>query len=145
MNKEVKSVYRGSRIALGLVWIYEGLVPKLLWAGDLPVQTALVERSGLYLYSPVATLIALGLGQSALGLALLIGWHARAMALLATIWMSVLIVLVGANKPDLWIGPFGAFAKDLCLIACALTIWRLHPLATAPSRPVHLLPTGANF
>lgn len=145
MNAAVKSVYWWSRIALGLVWIYEGVVPKLLWVHDLPVQIAVVERSGLYLNSPVATLIALGVAQTALGLALLIGWRARAMSVLATVWMLVLIVLVGVNKPDMWIDPFGAFAKDLCLAACAFTVWRLHNQTTAfdgkmPHRGGHSLP-----
>lgn len=117
---------RWCRYSLGFVWIYEGLVPKIIWVRDLPGQMALMERSGLWFHSPTATLIALGLSQMLLGVALLTGWRARLLAAIATLWMMALIGLVGWNKPDMWIDPFGAFAKDACLLACAVAIWLLH-------------------
>lgn len=128
MIAAVPQVYWWSRICLGLVWIYEGLVPKLIWVNDLPGQSVLVERSGLAIYSPLATLQALGLAQLLLGLIILLGWRVRAAVLVATGVMLALIVLVGWNKPDMWVDPFGAFAKDLCLLACAVTVWRLHEI-----------------
>ncbi len=122
---------RWCRFCLGFVWIYEGLVPKILYVNVLPVQSALIASAGLWVYSPRATLIALGLAQLSLGLVLLTGWRARAMAALATVWMLALIVLVGWHKPDMWVDPFGAFAKDACLLACAAAIWMLRePPAT---------------
>ncbi len=125
---------RLSRWALGLIWVYEGLVPKVLYAHTLPVQAGLVERSGIYHGSPEETLIALGFAQAAFGVILLVGWAERAMAALATLGMGVLIFLVAGNKPDMLVDPFGALIKDLALIACAITVWKLAPLV--PGRSV---------
>jgi hypothetical protein len=59
------------RVALGLVWLYEGLVPKLLFVRQ--DQIDLVERSGLYFGTPEFFLQLLGAGQVLCGLWLLAG------------------------------------------------------------------------
>jgi ABC-type glycerol-3-phosphate transport system permease component len=38
-----------------------------------------------------------------------------------------LIVLVARANPAMLIDPYGALIKDLCLIACAFTVWTLSP------------------
>ena len=38
------------RLALGVVWLYEGLIPKLLFVRQ--DQIGLVERSGLFIGTP---------------------------------------------------------------------------------------------
>jgi uncharacterized membrane protein YphA (DoxX/SURF4 family) len=114
-----------SRWALGLVWVYEGLVPKILFQHAHPEQTALVAQSAFCLGSPATTLHVLGWAQVALGVTLLSGWRDRVVAAIATGWMGALIVLVGTGRPGMWSDPFGALAKDLCLIACAAVLWLL--------------------
>jgi uncharacterized membrane protein YphA (DoxX/SURF4 family) len=114
-----------ARWSLGLVWIYEGLVPKILFAHHHPEQTALVARSFFCFASPETTLLLLGAAQVLLGVILLTGWRERAAAAIATAWMCFLIVLVAAGRPLMLSDPFGALAKDLCLIACAAAIWLL--------------------
>ncbi len=116
-----------ARLSLGFVWLYEGLVPKILFPHLHPEQSALVASSGLMWRSPEATLVALGLAQAILGLMLLAGWCARAAALIATGFMAVLIVLVAAGRPEMLTDPFGALAKDACLVACAAILWLLPP------------------
>ena len=114
-----------ARWSLGLVWVYEGLVPKILCIQAHPEQTALVAQSRFCLGSPETTLHLLGATQVLLGIILLSGWRARAAAAVATAWMCFLIVLVAAGRPLMLSDPFGALAKDLCLIACAAVIWLL--------------------
>jgi len=126
---------RTARCALGLVWLYEGLVPKVLFLDRHPEQLDLVTRSGLYWPTPDATLIALGILQAALGLILLAGWCERAATAIATLAMAVLIVLVASGRPDLLTDPFGALAKDFCLTACAAVVWLL--TEKTPSLPSH--------
>ena len=127
-------VSAAARISLGLVWLYEGLVPKLLWVRE--DQLDLVSRSGLVLEDPRFTLLILGYAQVALGLWLLLGIAQRAAVLLATGAMLVLIVLVAKGNPWMLTDPYGALVKDLCLIACAATVWILAPVpqkrATGP-------------
>ena len=115
------------RIALGLVWLYEGLVPKLLVIrAD---QLDLVQRSGLYFGTPESFLKLLGIVQVAFALWLLGGYAERLAVAIATIGMAILIVLVAGNNPWMLTDPYGALVKDLCLIACAYAVWVLSPAA----------------
>jgi uncharacterized membrane protein YphA (DoxX/SURF4 family) len=122
-----------ARVSLGLVWIYEGLVPKILFLNAHPEQIELVRRSHLFWPTPELTLIALGIAQIIAGAILIIGWAERAAVMLTTLWMFALIVLVAAGNPPMLTDPFGALAKDLCLISCAVTVWLLAPILTRRS------------
>jgi uncharacterized membrane protein YphA (DoxX/SURF4 family) len=113
------------RTALGLVWLYEGLIPKIWFPAAHPEQTELVMQSHLWWGTPELTLLWLGTAQAVLGLLLLSGQLERPAVLLATGWMAALIVLVVAGRPLMLTDPFGAIAKDFCLFACALVVWVL--------------------
>ncbi|MGH8095383.1 MAG: DoxX-like family protein [Chthoniobacterales bacterium] len=120
---QIARVKLAVRAALGLIWIYEGLIPKFLFLhAD---QLALVKRSGLVWRSPQWTLHWLGAAQIAMGLWLLAGRAERCAVIIASGWMCLLILLVARGNPDLLIDPYGALIKDLALLACAFTVWRL--------------------
>lgn len=124
-----------ARLSLGLVWLYEGIIPKILFPAAHPEQTALVLRTGLYWGSPEQTLYWLGIAQAITGLVLLTGWVERRAVALASAGMGVLIVLVIAGRPSMVTDPFGAIAKDACLFACALIVWLLSPVLRRASAP----------
>ena len=111
------------RVALGLVWLYEGLVPKLLFVR--PDQIDLIERSGLYFATPELFLQWIGAAQVVCGLWLLAGFAERLAVFIATTGMVILIVLVARANPAMLTDPYGALIKDLCLVACAFTVWTL--------------------
>ena len=113
------------RLALGLVWLYEGLVPKLLFVRQ--DQIDLVARSGLFIGTPEFFLQLLGAGQVVCGLWLLAGFAERLAVVIATTGMVILIVLVARGNPAMLTDPYGALIKDLCLIACAFTVWTFSP------------------
>jgi hypothetical protein len=123
MKNRIVSVKIMSRVALGLVWVYEGLIPKLFFLRTDELD--LVQKSGLVWRTPQLTLQLLGLAQIVTGIWLLIGWKERSAVAVATAWMAILIVLVGAENPAMLTDPYGALVKDLCLIACAITVWAL--------------------
>jgi uncharacterized membrane protein YphA (DoxX/SURF4 family) len=125
MNTKLWIVKTTARVALGLVWLYEGLVPKILFLRADEID--LVRKSGLILRSPEWTLLVMGILQIAVGLWLLIGWAERLAVAVATFWMFVLIVLVAGGNPGMLTDPYGALAKDFCLVACAITVWLLAP------------------
>jgi uncharacterized membrane protein YphA (DoxX/SURF4 family) len=123
----IKPVRLVSRAALAAVWLYEGLVPKLLFIRE--DQLDLVQRSGLIVGNPQLTLQLLGTAQIAFAVWLLSGFAERLAALVATAGMAVLIALVARGNPAMLTDPYGALVKDLCLTACAFTIWSLAPAA----------------
>jgi uncharacterized membrane protein YphA (DoxX/SURF4 family) len=128
MKIKLRTIKVISRVALGLVWFYEGLVPKILFlrADELD----LVRRSGVIWRTPEWTLQVLGIAQIVLGIWLIVGSAERVAVAIATIWMLALIVLVAGGNPAMLTDPYGALIKDFCLLACAMTVWMLAPLTT---------------
>ena len=114
------------RWALGLVWIWEGLVPKILWTSE--VQTELVISSNLYWPDPDTFLVILGSTMMIAGIIICFGWLERIVAWVATISVMILIVLVVGNHPSSLSDLHGGIAKDLCLFACAWVVWKLAPI-----------------
>ena len=123
MNTRLRIIKSISRIALGLVWLYEGLVPKILFlrADELD----LVQASHLVWRTPQLTLHLLGVAQVLVGVWLIIGLAERIAVLVATSWMLILIGLVASGNPAMLTDPYGALIKDFCLISCAITVWVL--------------------
>ncbi len=117
------------RWALGLVWVWEGLVPKILW--NTEVQTELVRASGLYWPDPNGFLNILGVAMIVAGIIICIGWMERVAVLVATVSVMILIVLVVGNHPSSLSDLHGGIAKDLCLFACAWVVWKLSPTVPA--------------
>lgn len=128
---KLRSIKIISRTALGLVWLYEGLVPKILFLrAD---EILLVRTSHLVWRTPELTLRILGIAQIFLGLWLIVGVAERVAVFIATAWVLILIALVAGGNPSMLTDPYGALVKDLCLIACAITVWILAPVTDRES------------
>lgn len=124
------------RWSLAFVWIWEGLVPKIL--GPTAMQRDLVLRSGLFWPDPDRFLVGLGLLMIVAGIAIGLGWLERAAVLTASVTMTILIFLVVGFHPDSLKDMHGGIAKDACLYAVAWVVWRLSPLV--PSKPTPSAP-----
>lgn len=121
-----------ARFAIGLVWLYEGLVPKIFFPDAL--QHDMVARSGLWIGSPEDTLFWLGVLIALGGALILSGWRERLLALLSTVAVLALMGCVIATHPAALHDPFGGLIKDACLFVCAALIWwwpRAQPAAAA--------------
>lgn len=125
MTTKLRAIKVISRVALGLVWFYEGLVPKILFLRADEID--LVRASHLVWRTPEFTLQILGVAQMLVGLWLIIGFAERAAVFIATLWMLILIGLVASGNPAMLTDPYGALVKDFCLVACAITVWTLAP------------------
>lgn len=119
------------RWSLGLVWIWEGIVPKIVAPTDM--QRVLVERSGFYWPNVDGFLIILGSAMIIAGVTICIGWLERAAVLTASISMTILIFLVVGNNPESLKDLHGGIAKDACLYAVAWVVWQLAPIV--PQKP----------
>jgi len=137
MTAKLHAIKLISRVALGLVWFYEGLVPKILFLRADELN--LVRASHLVWRTPGFTLQILGVAQMLVGLWLIIGIAERAAVLIATFWMLILIGLVASGNPAMLTDPYGALVKDFCLVACAITVW------TLASTPLWPSPQKKNF
>jgi uncharacterized membrane protein YphA (DoxX/SURF4 family) len=109
--------FHTARLALGLVWLYQGIVPKLLF--PLAFELSIVERSHLYLHTPRAMLFGVGLFEAGIGLWILSGYRPRLAAWSATAFMLLLQSLVLLIEPSLLLGPFGGIIKNIGLVALA--------------------------
>src|SRR5260221_10508889 len=107
-------IYASARLALAFIWIYHGLVPKLLL--QHPDELALLVRAGVSPAAAPALVRGLGVGGIALGLALPLPWRSRR-PLLATI--------------------------ALMLLATAGVGWPAPPPLVAAVHPLTLQPAGA--
>jgi len=110
-----------ARISVGFVWLWEGLVPKMLWPSQL--QFDMVRRCGWWIGSPEATLWWLGLAIFLYGVLIVSGLWEKAVALASVLAVLVLMVLVIGTNPAALIDPFGGLAKDACLMVNAALIW----------------------
>jgi uncharacterized membrane protein YphA (DoxX/SURF4 family) len=123
MNRTLRRIKIISRSALGIVWLYEGLVPKILFLRADEID--LVQKSHLLWRTPQLTLQLVGIAQILVGVWLIVGFGERVAVFVATSWMLILIILVAGGNPSMLTDPYGALVKDLCLIACAITVWML--------------------
>lgn len=114
-------VKNAARLSIGFVWIWEGLMPKILFPSQ--TQFEMVERSGWWWGSPQATLHWLGVAMILAGLAIMSGIWEKAAALISTLTVLILMVLVISTNPAALRDPFGGLAKDACLFVCAALVW----------------------
>jgi uncharacterized membrane protein YphA (DoxX/SURF4 family) len=131
------SVEQTARVALALVWLYEGLVPKILFA--TPHEIDLVARSHVCWPTPRAMLVFVGLCEIAGGLWLLSGRATRAAAALCAALVLVVSAACAVLEPGVLYHPFGGLSKNLALLACAAAVYRLAPYKKSRRRPSRVL------
>ena len=124
---------RVSRVALALVWAYEGLVPKMLFTTGMEVD--LVRRSGLYWPTPRAMLFFVGACEIVGGLWLLSGRATRTAAALSIALLLFVGTACAVLEPGILYHPFGGLSKNLGLLACAAVVYRLAAFKNAPRKP----------
>lgn len=112
-----------ARFSVGFVWLWEGLVPKVLFPDQR--QFDMVLRSGWWWGSPLATLQVLGIAQIIAGLILMSGWLEKLGQIVATLAVVVMMFLVIGNDPAALHDPFGGIAKDACLFTCSAVVFFL--------------------
>lgn len=107
---------RWLRIAMAIVWITEGLFPKILFQQS--IELAMVPRIGIESISPSILVGAMGVCQIASGiLALVLTGQPRRLLLTAqALALIVLPLLVGLLEPTLYVHPFGPFLKNLPIL-----------------------------
>jgi hypothetical protein len=111
-------VHAVSRTAIALVWIYHGLVPKLLF--ERPEELAMIVATGLPAEHAVSLMTIMGIAEVSVGAAFLLFWKARWLFVASALAMGVLFVAVAAAAPATLAGAFNPVSLDLLMIALAI-------------------------
>ncbi|WP_009966027.1 DoxX-like family protein [Verrucomicrobium spinosum] len=119
--RRLQWIKTSARFSIGLVWVWEGLIPKILHPSA--TQFEMVRRSGWWWGSPEQTLYWLGMAMILAGFGIMSGIWERAAALISTLAVLVLMVLVITSHPEALHDPFGGLVKDACLFNCAALVW----------------------
>ena len=114
---------RVARFCLGFIWIYLGLVPKLLT--PVPLEQEVVRRTGLYFSSPAATIQMIGVFEIGLGIWLITGLKEKLACIVTSGFLIVLMILAVTAEPLLLAGPFGGMAKNSAVLVLAWMVWRI--------------------
>jgi hypothetical protein len=119
-----------ARLALAAVFIWHGLVPKILWLS--PDEVAMIAAHGLPdhpLFAPPLIAAVGGAAEVLLGVALLVMWRQRWPLLLAGAVLLALLLDVVLLSPHLLIQAFNPLSTNLAALALCAVAW----LAEAPS------------
>src|ERR1700730_13149927 len=87
---------RVARLCLGFIWIYLGLVPKLLV--PVPLEHEVVRGTGLYFLSVDLTIRAIGVFEIGLGLWLVSGFREKLACVVTSGFLIVLMILALAEE-----------------------------------------------
>ncbi len=110
------------RGGMAVIWITEGLFPKILFQVDMEVE--IVRQSGLAPCDPAVFLAALGAAQVLSGIAVLI-LRGKVRQWILAIQFGALVILpllVAWQMPDLLVHPFGPITKNIPILVGTWTL-----------------------
>lgn len=116
--------YVACRVTIALVWLYHGLVPKLLGPheDELAMNMALgLSLSDAHRLAQVAGVLEIGFGVT-----VLICWQQRWPLLANTVMMIALLVFVAIAQPELMLAAFNPLTTNLSVCALGLVALQLH-------------------
>ena len=108
-------VYLTARLAVAFVWLYQGIVPKLIFRH--PDELAMLRDAGLS--APAARIACVGIGcfEVAVGLALLLVWRSRVPLWLTLVAMPIAALAVAVNSPRFLVAAFNPVVLNLSVFA----------------------------
>jgi uncharacterized membrane protein YphA (DoxX/SURF4 family) len=111
-------VHASARTTLAAIWIYQGLVPKLIApdSGELSI----LRSSGLFPGSERTVLTLMGMLEIAFGLMLFIGWHRPQMFTLNAILLIALAIGALVSQPSIYLQPFNPATLTAAMIALSM-------------------------
>jgi uncharacterized membrane protein YphA (DoxX/SURF4 family) len=107
-------VYCVSRVGVACVWIYHGLIPKIVFPHQDELK--MLIASGVPEPSVGTAILLVGLAETALGFLMLIAWQARSLFVLTIILMIVALLSVAVTAPDYLIAAFNPVTLNLLVI-----------------------------
>lgn len=115
-------IHAVARVTIATVWMYQGLVPKLLFP-EQSGEIATVGGLGLFPGRERGLLLAVGFGEIAFGVLLLVFWRRRSLLAINAAAMIVLAIVAAASDAQLYLMQFNPATLNLSLIALSLIGW----------------------
>ena len=114
-SMRLSAVYAICRLMVSFIWIYHGLVPKLLFAN--PDEAAMLADAGWHTeFIPFAIRWA-GIAEIAFGLVLLLAWRVRSLFAVTIVVMLAALAFVGVEAPRYLSAAFNPVTLNLSMIA----------------------------
>lgn len=115
------AVHTVSRVALAFVFLWHGLVPKLLVRQE--DELALLRDSGLSTDAAVRAVAIVGVAEVAYAIALLVLWRVRALPLIAAVAMLVITPGLLIGSPRFIPAAFNPVTLNLSTAALGMVAW----------------------
>lgn len=109
-----------SRLLLGFLFIYHGLVPKILWLSAVEIH--LVSLSGLNFPARMVSPLA-GIGEIILGCSILFFRKSIVLIYIAAVVLLLLLFFVGLASPEYLIGAFNPVTTNILGLGFCYVIW----------------------
>lgn len=109
-----------SRLLLGFLFIYHGLVPKILWLS--PVETQLVSLSGLDVPKNIISLLA-GIGEVLLGGSIIFFRKSIIPIYIAMVILLLLLFFIGLVSPEYLVEAFNPVTTNILGLSFCYLIW----------------------
>jgi hypothetical protein len=110
-------IHAAARISIGIIWIWHGLVPKLLYH-HLDERTMLAQA-----HLPTALLPWIGIAEILFGLTMLFTWRRRSIFLLNIVLMLLATAGVAINSPAYFTAAFNPLTLNVSIMSLALIGW----------------------
>jgi len=118
-------VHASARIAIAVIFAYQGLVPKLLTrSAD---EVTLIREAGVPATLADVAVTSLGLLELVFAVALLVRWRQRWPAVVSGIAVSIATLVVAVGSPRFFQHAFNPFSLNLGVAALALVDWTVLP------------------
>jgi hypothetical protein len=124
-SRRVSITYAVARTSLVVLWLYHGIVPKLL--GPHPDEIALALSAGISAAHVHSFLIAMGIVEVLFAAMLAVLWHRRWPAMVSGLLMIVALLVVLITSPAAAAGPFNVVTTNLLVGALSAVVFILQP------------------
>lgn len=114
-------MHAAARLALAVVLLYQGLVPKLLYRHSS--ELVMLADLGLHPEAAGWILTTVGLVEVALGTVVLTAWQARWPFAIVFVLMPVALVAVSIASPSVLVAAFNPVALNIAVAGLAVVAW----------------------
>jgi uncharacterized membrane protein YphA (DoxX/SURF4 family) len=111
-------VYAICRLMVAFIWIYQGLVPKLLFGN--PDESAMMADAGWTAESIHTAVRWAGIAEIAFGVLLIAAWRVRSLFALTVVLMLVALIFVGMESPRYLSAAFNPMTLNLSMVALSV-------------------------